>query len=148
MRRSVVIISKFTMAVFIWTISYTICFVVSYGYTAYFWSSDVVSNIYFSVFCLWLFGVLLIATMMLGGVIIKSNYGCLLFTGSFVVILFLINIIPKLQTYNPIMLASKNMALLSAELSSIDFIKSIVICCILSIIFLVSAVSLFNKKQL
>jgi ABC-2 type transport system permease protein len=148
LRRSVVILSKFTMAAFIWTISYTICFVVSYGYTVYFWSNDRVSNIFFSVFCLWLFGILLIATMMLGGVLIKSNYACLLFTGVFVVILFLVNIIPKLQDYNPIILASKNMALLTAELSVGDFIKSIVICCILSIIFLVSAVSLFNKKQL
>jgi ABC-2 type transport system permease protein len=148
LHRSVVVISKFTMATSIWTVSYLLCFGVSYGYTSYFWSGDGVSNIFFSVFCLWLFGILLIVTMILGGVLVKSNYGSLLFTVCFVVILFLLNIVPKLKEYNPIMLASSNMALLSKEMLVSDFTSPIIICCVISVTFLIFAISLFNKKQI
>jgi len=146
--RSVVILSKFTMAVLLWTASYALCFGVTYVYTAYFWKGDGVSNILFSVFCLWLFGILLLATIMLGGVIFNSSYGCLLFTGGFVVALLLINIVPRLQKYNPITLASSNMALLANEMSVADFTLPIVICCLAVIGFVISAIALFNKKQL
>jgi len=145
--RSTVILSKFTMAVFMWTGSYVLCFGVSYAYTAYFWTGDGISNIAFSVFCLWLFGILLLAAVMLGSVLFKNSYGCLLFTGGFVVALFLINIVPKLQEYNPIKLASGNMALLTSEMSVSDFTLPIVICCATAAVFIIAAVALFNKKQ-
>jgi len=135
------------MAVFMWTGSYVLCFGVSYAYTAYFWTGDGISNIAFSVFCLWLFGILLLAAVMLGSVLFKNSYGCLLFTGGFVVALFLINIVPKLQEYNPIKLASGNMALLTSEMSVSDFTLPIVICCATAAVFIIAAVALFNKKQ-
>ena len=146
--RSVVILSKFTMAVSLWTISYTLCFGVTYAYTAYFWKGDMVSNILLSVFCLWLFGILLLACVILGGVLFKSSYGCLLFTGGFVVALLLINIIPKVQEYNPIILSSSNMALLTNEMSVSDFTLPIVICFVAAAGFVILAIALFNKKQL
>lgn len=146
--RSVVILSKFTMAVTLWTASYALCFGVTYAYTEYFWKDSAIPNILFSVFCLWLFGILLLSSIMLGGVLFKSSYGSLLFTGGFVVILFLLNIIPKLQEYNPVSLTSNNMALLTKNMSVPDFTFPIVVCCAVTIVFLTAAVMLFNKKQI
>ncbi len=147
--RSIVIVSKFTMAVSVWTASYVLCFVVSYAYTSYFWKENSLSTIHilFAVFCLWLFGVLLLASMMLGGVLFKNSYGCLLFTGGFVVILFLINIVPKLQDFNPIALASNNMTLITNSMPISDFVWPIVLCAALTAGFIIAAVALFNKKQ-
>lgn len=145
--RHVVLLSKFTMEVSLWTAGYVLCFGLTDIYTAYFWSGDGIKNIVFAVFCLWLFGILLLSCMLFAGVLIKSNYGCLLVTGGFVAVLFLINIIPKLQKYNPIMLASKNMSLLTSEMTVSDFKFSILLCCIAIIVFLASAVALFQKKQ-
>jgi len=146
--RSVVILSKFTMAVILWTASYVLCFGVTYAYTAYFWSGSLIPNILFSVFCLWLFGVLLLASMMLGGILFKSSYGCLLFTGGFVILLFLLNIVPTLQAYNPISLASNNMALLTNKMTASDFKWPIIIGFAAIASYLISAVALFNKKRL
>lgn len=147
--RSIVILSKFTMMVSVWTASYILCFGVSYAYTAYFWSGDGISplHVIFSVSCLWLFGVLLLASMMLGGVLFKNSYGCLLFTGGFVVILFLINIVPKLQEFNPIALASNNMALITNGMPISDFVWPIALCAALTAGFVIAAVAVFNKKQ-
>ena len=145
--RSVVILSKFTMAATVWTLSLLLCFAVTYAYTAYFWSGTI-RNIGFSVSCLWLFGTLLLAMIMLGGVLFKNSYGNLLFTGGFVVALILLNIAPKLQKYNPITLTSSNMALLTGDMAVRDFTWSIVICGIATIAFIASAIVLFNKKQI
>jgi len=146
--RRVVILSKFTMAVIVWTLSYIVCFVVSYAYTAYFWSSYGIRNIGLSVFCLWLFGILLLAIIMLGGVLFKNSYGGLLFTGGLVVVLMLLNIVPVLQKYNPITLVSSNLALLTGNMLVSDFIVPIVICSIATIVLISSAIMLFNKKQI
>lgn len=146
--RSVVILSKFTMAAIVWTLSYIICFVVTYAYTAYFWSNDGIKNIVLSVFCLWLFGILLLAIIMLGGVLFKNSYGGLLFTGGLVVVLMLLNIAPKLQKYNPITLVSSNMALLTGDKVVSDFTASIAIGCFIIIAFISLAIMLFNKKQI
>jgi len=146
--RRTVIFSKFTMAASIWTAAYALCFGVTYAYTAYFWSGDGVSNIWFSALCLWFFGIFLLSTIMLGGVIFKNNYGCLLFTGCIVVILSLINIVPKIAEYNPIALSSNNMALLTNEITPSDFLIPIIITFVLIITFIISSVLLFNKKQI
>lgn len=146
--RSLVILSKFTMAAVLWTLNYILCFGVTYGYTAYFWNNDSVRNIGFSAFCLWLFGVLLLAVILFGGVLFKNNYGSLLFTGGLSVLMLLMNIAPKLQKFNPITLASKNMALLTGNMTISDFRTSVLICCAVTIAFLAAAIMIFNKKQI
>lgn len=145
--RKIVILSKFTMASLVWTVSYILCFIVSYAYTVYFWDGNDTGKIIFSVFCLWLFGILLMAVEMFGSVLLNSSYGCLLFTGGFIVLLFIINIVPKLQKYNPIGLASKNMAFLTGEMVIKDFTAPILISGILTVVCLVVSISIFNKKQ-
>lgn len=146
--RSVVILSKFTMAAAVWTLSYIICFAVTYAYTVYFWSMDSIRNIGLSVSCLWFFGILILAIIILGGVLFKNSYGGLLFTGGLVVVLMLLNIAPKLQKYNPITLASSNLALLTGDMAVSDFIMPIAICCLATIAFISLAIMLFNKKQI
>jgi ABC-2 type transport system permease protein len=145
--RSVVILSKFTTAATIWTLSYALCFAVTYFYTAYFWSMNGVSNIFFSVFCLWLFGILLLAIIIFGGVLFKSNYASLLFTAGIVVVLMLINIAPVIKKYNPITLSSDNLALLTGNMTPSDFTAGIIITCAATVTLLVSAILIFNKKQ-
>lgn len=146
--RSTVILSKFTMASAVWTISYLLCFGVSYAYTAYFWSTDRIANLLYSVICLWLFGILLLAVIMLGGVLFKNSYGCLLFAAGFTAILFLLNIVPGFQKYNPVALVSNNMSLLTGGILPKDLTASLAISILLVIICIASAISVFNKKQI
>lgn len=145
--RKVVILSKFTMAATIWSLSYLLCFIVTYAYTAYFWSQETIHHISLSVFCLWLFGILLLAIILLGGVLFKNNYGSLLLTGGVVTCMMLINIVPKLQKYNPITLATGNMSMLTGNVAFSDFYTTIAICCLVTILILSITILLFNKKD-
>jgi len=65
-----------------------------------------------------------------------------------VILLFLLNIVPTLQAYNPISLASNNMALLTNKMTASDFKWPIIICFATIASYLISAVVLFNKKRL
>lgn len=146
--RSTVILSKFTVASMIWTVSYFICFILSYIYTEYFWDSGGISNLPYSIFYLWLFGIMFLAVILLGGVIFRSSYACLMFTGGFIVTLFLLNIVPKFQKYNPIGLASKNMSLLTGDIVPKDLMTSVIISIGIIIASIVGAIGIFNKKAI
>ncbi|MFD3445732.1 ABC transporter permease [Microbacteriaceae bacterium 4G12] len=147
LKRSTVIFSKFTVAVAIWTLSYLLCFIVTYFYTDYYWKMDGMHHVFLTFFSLWLFGILLIALLILGGVWFKNIYGSLLLTGGNVVTMMLLNINPKLHKYNPITLSSENMSLLNAQKEVSDFIPAIIICAIFIIALVASSVAIFNKKQ-
>lgn len=146
--RRTVILSKFTMASMIWTVSYFICFALSYGYTRYFWASDGVLNLSFAIFFLWLFGIMFLAIILLGGVIFRSSYACLMFLGASIVTLFLLNIVPKFQKYNPIGLASKNMLLLTGDTVPKDLMAMVVVSIGIIILSILTAIRVFNKKQI
>ena len=146
--RPTVILAKFTAATVLWTLIYGLCFAVTYFYTAYFWSMDGIVNMFLSVVSLWLFGVLLVALLIFGGVLFINIYGSLLLTGGAVVFLMLLNIAPAVQKYNPMTLSTGNMALLTAQKASSDFMPAIFICTAAIIALLIASIALFNKKQI
>lgn len=147
LKRRTVILSKFTMAACVWTASFFMCFAVTYGYTAYFWK-DNLNNVFFSALLLWVFGILLLCAMMLGGVLFKSSYGSLLFTVCFVVVQFLVGIIPKSEKYNPIVLATRNLDLINGTIELNDLFAPLVISVLLGVLLLSLSVIAFNKKSI
>lgn len=148
LHRSSVIFSKFAVSVMIWTISYVVSLAITWAYTAYYFDKVELNNAFLSFFALWLYGVLVISLLILGGVLFKTVYGSLLVSGGMAIILSLCNIIPKVETYNPATLVSINMALLTAKKAASDITPAVVICFCLIIITLLLSVLIFNKKQI
>ena len=148
LRRPTVILSKLSMAVSVWTGAYVLCFGVTWVYTEYFWPGNNLPNLVFAAFCLWLFGVVLIAAVLLGGVLFKSSYGALLFTGAVAAALLTANIAPKIADYNPASLAAQNMALLQGSVAAADLLAPALIAAAMVIVFVSIAVLLFDRKQL
>ncbi|MCC2865542.1 ABC transporter permease [Anaerovorax odorimutans] len=145
--RSSVILAKFISAAVTFSAAYLLCFGVSFGYTVYYWS-DPVSRLPLSIAALWAFGILLIASLLLGSVLFRSGYGALLFTGGFTVLLFLLNLIYDLKRFNPIRLASDNVSLLNGQMTGSDFTAAFIICGLLAAGFLLAAIAIFNRKQI
>jgi len=146
--RTAVIVSKYTCMVIVWTASIALCFGLTYGYTVYLFPEDEVSNLLFSVFCLWLFGLFLLAAILLSAVLTKSSYGCLLITGVAVVVCMLVNMIPAAHGYNPISLATDNMRLITNSTEVYSLYSAIIIATLLSLLFVSISVLVFRKKQL
>jgi ABC-2 type transport system permease protein len=146
--RTAVILSKYTSMVLLWTVSIALCFGLTYGYTAYLFPGAEASNLLFSVFCLWLFGCFLLAALLFSAVLTKSSYGCLLITGGAVAACMLVNIIPAAHRYNPISLATDNMALITNSVEPSSLHISILVSSVLSLLFVSLSALIFRKKQL
>lgn len=146
--RKVVIYSKFSMALIIWTISYVLCFLVTFMYTKYFWDTSIISNLLLSIFLLWLFGAFLVSTIILGGVMFKSNYACLLFAGVMVAAMFLINIIPVVSEYNPVFLVSNNMELIMDKIDVKKALWPIITTLAIILTEVYASIRIFNKKAI
>lgn len=145
--RRTVILSKMMASLSLWTLSYVLCVLLTYFYTAYFWSMDGISNLFLSLFGLWLFGALLLSLVILGGILFKNIYGNLLLTGATVTILNLINLFPKAVRFNPVTLSTQNVALLSNAIKTSDFIVAMSVCTLLIAATLSISILIFNKKQ-
>jgi len=148
LRRSTVVLAKTVFAMLIWTVMYWLAFAVTYFYTWYYWKGYHADHLSLAVGNLWLFGLLLIAVILLGNVLFKSIYANLLWTALFVGIWFVIAIFPKAADYNILRLAADGNNLLQGLVKTHEYlwIYSITIGLILLMLFL--AVRIFNKKPL
>ena len=148
MRRSTVILAKFSVAAALWTLSYGVCLGVAYAYTAYYWPGKALPHMMLAFAAPWVFGLLLIALLILGGVAFKTLYGSLLVTGGAVVAMNLLNLIPKFAKYNPVSLASGTLGLLSKQNVPGDFLPALWICLALTAALIAASVLIFDRKEL
>lgn len=85
---------------------------------------------------------------MIGCVIFKQTFTSILFTGGIVAIISLLGMIEPIAKFNPFILTSKNIDLISGEAVPAEFMIPAVISISLSILGVLIAIRLFNKKQL
>jgi len=150
MKRHVVILSKYFTATTLWTGVYLLCLGVTYAYTAFYWSGDefILNQGFISFLAPWLFGVLVLALLIFGGVLTGTFSGSLLTGGGAVVVLNLINIIPNVARFNPITLAGGTLALLDGSLEVSDFVPAIIVCLVSIVLLLLGSIAIFNKKKI
>ena len=148
MKRSTVILSKFSITSLIWTISYALCFVVTLVYNNYFWGSDPLPHACLAFLSPWVFGLLLISLMILGGICLKNIIGSLAFAGGAVIIMGLLNLAPALQKYNPISLSADTLNLINGTSKPEDFIPALIICLLITLAAIVDSILIFGRKQL
>ena len=145
--RPAVILSKFTVAVAIMTVSYWLCFGVTYYYTAYLWAGVALPYTVFAAFSLWLFGIMHLSILMLGCVLFRQGFVSLIFYLVVQVSIGFIGMIKPLEKYSPFALTSNNLDLLSGAASVSEFIMPIISVLVISAGFLLTSILLFEKKQ-
>lgn len=146
--RKAVILSKFSSMILIWTLSVTASFIVTWAYTVYLFPVCGISNLFFSVFCLWLFGSFLLSLLMFSSTLANTNYGSLIIVGVTVGISMMLNIIPSFQKYNPISLSTRNMELLTNTLHPASLYDAIGVTVIIIVALISFSILVFRKKQI
>ena len=147
LKRSTVVLSKFLAGGVIWSAAYLLCLAACCVGTAYFWKLDVMSHVFLSFFAPWLFGLLLIALLIFGGVLFKGFMGSLLTCGGAVLVLNLVNIVPKAGRFNPVILSASTLNLLYAQSKLADFAPAFIICVAMIAALVAGSVLILNKKQ-
>lgn len=146
--RTAVILSKFTASVVVWTVSLALSVLTAYGYTVYLFKDGKADNLLFSVFCLWLFGVFLLALILLSSSVVSGSFGGLVFPACALFILLFLNIFPKFEKWNPVSLASKNAALIAGSAKVSNLIPALWITFAATVGILLLALAAFRKAKL
>lgn len=137
--RRTIILSKFTASALLWSAAYVLCFGITYIYTEYLWDTSEIRNLPLAMIAMWLFGILLLVLTIFGGLLFKSIYGSLLFTGGVVIILTILGIFPDAAPYNPMSLISQGVPLLNGEFMPQDIYTAMAVTLVLIVIFLMSS---------
>ena len=146
--RHAVILSKYIAMLLIWTVSLLVCFVLTLGYTIYLFPEGDTANLAFSVFCLWLFGMFLLAIVLFASTLTRKNYGCLLLTGAGASACMLLNLFPAAHDYNPVSLATDNMGILAGTIEASSLNCAVIIAAVLSLVLVIASLLVFRKKQI
>lgn len=146
--RPAVILSKFSATVVIMTVSYWMCFGVTYGYTAYLWPGEELPHLLFAAFALWLSSVLYLCILMFGCVLFQQAFASILFLLVITLIISLLGMTDLLSAYSPSFLSAKNIDLISGTVTISEFVIPIIISLIMSGVLLLLSITTFNKKQL
>ncbi|MCL2280802.1 ABC transporter permease [Candidatus Saccharibacteria bacterium] len=148
LRRSTVILAKFLTASILWTISYllgiTICSIIIMCYGP----GDAINYVFFAFLAPWLLGELLIATLVLGGVLLKSYWGALVVLLVAIAILSTVLTAPETLKYNPMSITGGSLELLSGQKNPAYFAPVFITYAAITTTLVVAAIAKFNKKQL
>ena len=146
--RKAVILAKYTVAAILMTLCYWISYAAAYGYTAFLWDNVNLSNVALAAFALWIVGFLYLSILMVGCVIFKQTFTSILFTGGIVALISLLGIAEPIAKFSPFILTTKNVDLISGAVVPSYFIIPALISVAISVLGLLIAIRLFNKKQL
>lgn len=146
--RNAVILAKYTAAAALMTISYWTGYAAAYGCTAVLWNDTNLSYVALAAFSLWLIGFLYLSILMIGCVLFQQTFTSILFTGGIVALISLLGMVEPIAKFNPFILTTKNVDLISGEAVPAEFVIPAVISVALSIFGLLTALWIFDKKQL
>ena len=145
--RNFVIIAKVIVMIVLWTLNYWSCFFITYIYNEYFWDNKIANHIYFSAFCIYLFGIWLITLLMLISTMVTTTSFVTVGTGVVFFIVYMLGLLPDIKIYLPTKLLDSS-GLLASVGKVGDYTISIWVTIIVSIIQLVVAMRVFYKKKI
>jgi ABC-2 type transport system permease protein len=148
LRRGAIIGGKIVNLLFQWSISFLVAFLVTWGYTNYYFDDSKSSHLFQAVFPVWLFGVFLMSLILFSSTIARNSYEGLLVTGGAVVLLLLLSLFHNLKKYNPISLVTQNLLFLQQGQAFEKYVPAMVLAFLLSLIFLLLSTLVLNKKKL
>ena len=146
--RPTIILSKFFSAVSIMSVSYWLCFGISYAYTAYLWPDSELVHIVFGAIAIWVFGIMYLSILIFGCVLFRQAFTSIIFLLVVTVSMSLLSMPARIARYSPNFLAAKYLDLLSGTASTSEFIIPMIMTIMITSGFILGAIALFRKKQL
>lgn len=148
MPRNSVLAAKFISISCLWTLSLGCSFLITFLYNFVFWESSLVPHLFPLVTGVWLFGLMMTASMILGGVYKGTVSGSLLCAGCLFLLCVLITMFAAVADYSPFVFLSQYQSYLTDGITMQEFLKPAV-CAVTAILLqLAAAVIIFHRKSL
>ena len=147
LRRYRVILSKALVLLSLWTAAYWLSYLVTYGYTAYFFDMSVVQSPHLAAAGYWLFGVWVVALLCFFSVLSTSYAVVLLGTGGAALFVYFVGLIPKVGRYLPTYLTDGT-PLLYGTAEADSYLAPMLVTAGLALALFAACIPVFNKRDL
>ena len=142
-----IVVSKSFVLLLLWSFSYWMCYGITYAYNEYFWDNSIAEDVGFAAFCVYMMGVWLIALMMLMSTLFSAGSAVAVGTGGVFFAMYLSGMLPDLKKFLPTCLLEAS-GLLSGAGEAGDYSTALVVAAVLTVVQLVLAVLILNRKRL
>lgn len=146
--RWTVIGAKYLVLLCQWLVVTISAFLVTLGYTAFYFPDSKSPDVFAAFVPLLIFGVFFLAVILFGSTMARNNYGGLLFTILIMAVLYMINLFKKAQNFNPVSLIGDNMAILQGTKELAKLAPAITIAVVAALVLVAGSVAVLNKKSL
>lgn len=146
LKRTDIFLSKVGALLCVWTAGYGLYFLLSYGYTLYYWS-DRVPHIIPAVLLEWAFGIWIIGLWAFFSSIASGSFQVLLGVGGVYFLCTFLTIIPKTEKYLPIRLSS-GLSLLEEKLAIGDFVIPLCVAGVCFALCIAGGLACIQKKSI
>ena len=142
-----IVVSKSFVLLLLWSFGYWMCYGITYAYNEYFWDNSIAEDVGFAAFCVYMMGVWLIALMMLMSTLFSAGSAVAVGTGGVFFAMYLSGMLPDLKKFLPTCLLEAS-GLLSGTGETGDYSTALVVAAVLTVVQLVLAVLILNRKHL
>lgn len=141
-----VVLAKTVLLLSLWTFGYGLCYIITYGYNAYFWDNGIAHNLFLAAAAWWLFGVWVICLIVLFSSLLRNSAGVSLCAGGTVLLAYFVGMLPKVRTFTPTMLMDISSLLSGAERTD-TYMKAVIITVVACAVCIFVSIPVINKKQ-
>ena len=139
--------SKLLAAILCWSVCYWLTFLVTLGYTAYFWDNALPAGIWLGIISAYVLGIWLLTLELAFASALSSGMAALLGTGGVFAVCYALSMLPALTRFLPLRLA-EGLSLLTGALAPADFLPALFIALALCIVQSVLCIAGIRRKQL
>lgn len=147
MPRSQIITAKFSFVTLVWSLAYFCGFIGTYFYTPLLLTGEL-NNLLIASFFPYIFGILILSVSFFGAVVTQNTIGSLVVPLVFTIIIQFLSIIEAIKDYLPGFLLSNSIGLLTDSINQASFIAPTLISVVLTFIFIISSILVFNKQHI
>lgn len=147
LHRYKVIFAKTSVVALMWTVFYWMHYGITYVYNDYFWDNSIAKNLLFSAGCWWIFGLWVIAIMVLFSTIGSANTTVMVGTGAVVFAFYMAGLLPKLSKYCTTLLMDGNSLIYGAK-DADDYTSALIITAVTGVACIIASVPILDKKRI
>lgn len=145
--RTAVLAAKTVTLLGVWTLGFTVCYGITIFYTEFYWDNSIVQNCLYGAFCYWLFGVNVLAFLVLVSTIAETVSMVLLGTAAYVGAQFLLMLFPKAERFLPIKL-TEGMTLAAGGSQAEEYIPAVLVTVAMTVGAFLASRACIGKKKL
>lgn len=139
--------AKAIMLVLLWTGCYWMQYGITYFYNDFYWDNKIAENPLIAAGLVWLFGIMMIALVLMFSAVVSNNTMVLVGTGAIAVVSYIAEMFPKVDEYAPTRLLG-TYGILCKENQVSDYYAAVIVVLVVSVVAVGVGNVAFQRKRL